>query len=200
MAHRFGFFDADCRELDASGSGLAYRPRVRPIVPQLERLYGLAASKKYPLVFTTCCSGRMLLPPGLSDTSFVPLDAAENSWRATLGSFRQFYLAKHTCGESKTSFACRAFDMFQYNANAVRLLRELGVETWVVFGNGFDLCVASAAKGILQAGLELILLEDVRISSAGATPESEQETLRTLHSQGAQMMTLQSFLELAEQR
>jgi nicotinamidase-related amidase len=74
----------------------------------------------------------------------------------------------------------------------------LEVETWAVFGNGFDLCVASAARGILQAGLELILLEDVRIASAGATLQSEQETFRALRNQGARLMTLQSFLDLAE--
>jgi nicotinamidase-related amidase len=196
MARRFGLFDADCRELDASGSGLAYRPRVRPIVPQLELLYDLAEAKRYPLVFTTCCSGRMLTPLGLPDTGYVPLNATETSWRAELHRFREFYLAKHTCGEPKANFACRAFDMFQYNANACWLLRELDVETWVVFGNGFDLCVGSAARGILRAGLKLILLEDVRIASANATPQSEQETFDTMRDQGAQLMTLQSFLEL----
>jgi len=200
MAHRFGFFDADCRELDASGTGLAYRPRVWPIVPQLERLYGLAEARKYPLVFTTCCSGRMLSPMGLAGTRYVPLDAADTSWRAASGEFRQFYLAKHTCGQPQANFACRAFDMFQYNANASLLLRELAVETWVVFGNGFDLCVGSAARGILQSGLKLILLEDVRISSAGATPQSEEATLGALRRQGARLMTLQSFLEWEGQR
>jgi hypothetical protein len=44
QAHRFGFFDADCRELAADGRGLAYRPRVRPIIPQLECLYALAGA------------------------------------------------------------------------------------------------------------------------------------------------------------
>ena len=198
MTHRFGLFDADCRELDESGRGLAFRPRVRPIVPQLEQLYALAEAKEYPLVFTTCCSGRMLAPPGLPNICFVPLDAAETSWRAALGGCRQFYLAKHTCGHPQTNFDCRAFDMFHYNANAGPLLRDLGVERWVVFGNGFDLCVRSAARGILRIGLELTLLEDVRISSAGATPQSESETFRALRQQGARLMTFQSFMDLAE--
>jgi nicotinamidase-related amidase len=199
MAHRIGFFDADCRELNEKGSGLAYRSRVRPIVPQLEQLYALAEARGYPLVFTTCCSGRMLLPPGLPGVGFVPLDVGDASWRATTGNLRQFYLAKHACGQPKANFDCRAFDMFQYNANAARLLRELGVGTWVVFGNGFDLCVGSAARGILQAGMDLILLEDVRISSAGATPQSEQQTLSSLRNLGARQMTLRSFMDLVDQ-
>jgi nicotinamidase-related amidase len=195
MAHRFGFFDTDCRELDERGSGLAYRPRVRPIVPQLERLYALAQAHNYPLLFTTCCSGRMPLPAALPHTCWVPLNDTETSWRKQLGSARRFYLAKRTSGVPQTNFTCRYFDMFEHNANAGHLLRELAVQTWVVFGNGFDLCVGAAVRGILRAGQAVILLEDVRISSAGATAQSEQETLRTLRNQGAQVMTLSSFLE-----
>ena len=198
MAHRFGLFDVDSRELAESGDGLAFRPRVHPIVPQLQRLYSLAEAKRYPLVFTTCCSGRMLPPLGLPGTCFVPLDGAGTSWRAALDGCRQFYLAKPTHGDPALNFACRDFDMFQHNRNAVHLLRELGVETWVVFGNGFDLCVGSAARGILRAGLTLILLEDVRVSSAGATPQSEAETLRALCRQGVRLMTFDSFIALAE--
>lgn len=198
MAHRFGLFDVDSRELDATGRGLAYRPRVQPIVARLERLYALAEAKAYPLVFTTCCSGRMLAQPGLPNICFVPLEAAELAWRTAVGGCRQFYLAKHTCGNPQANLACRAFDLFQYNANAGRLLRELSVARWVVFGNGFDLCVGSTARGMLEAGLELTLLEDVRVSSEGATPRSERETLRELCRQGARLMTFQSFMELAE--
>jgi len=196
MAHRFGFFDADCRELDERGEGLSYRPRVRPIIPQLEQLYNLAETRGYPLVFTTCCSGRMPAPASLPQVCQVPLDNSETDWRAALGRTRQFYLAKRTCGAPAQNFACRYFDMFLHNANAAKLLRELAVETWVVFGNGFDLCVGSAARGILRAGLKLILLEDVRIASAQATAQSERETIGALRDQGTRLMTLQSFLEL----
>ena len=196
MAHRFGLFDADCRELDESGSGLVYRPRVLPIVPKLEQLYSVADSKQYPLVFTTCCSGRMLQPAGLSGVCYVPLSDKEPSWRAELSKCRRFYAAKHTCGNPARNFACQAFDMFQYNANLRALLQELEVQTWVLFGNGFELCVGSAARGILEAGLGLILLEDVRISSVVSTPDSERATLGKLGKQGAKIMTLQSFLDL----
>jgi hypothetical protein len=198
MPHRFGFFDVDSRELDERGLGLTYRPRVLPIVPLLERLYALANAKQYPLVFTTCCSGRMLSARGLPGTLFVPLDGAETAWRSRLSDFQRFYLAKRTCGIPKLNFDCRLFDMFEHNRNAGHLIRKLGVATWVVFGNGFDLCVNSAAHGILNTGLPLIVLEDVRVSSASGTPETERETIRTLRERGAQVMTLQQFLPLAE--
>jgi nicotinamidase-related amidase len=194
MAHRFGFFDVDSRELDDSGRALGYRPRVLPIAPKLERLYALAETRGYPLVFTTCCSGRMPAPENLPDILHVPLDESDASWRAAVGTHQRFYLAKRTCGDPKLNYNARTFDMFQHNPNARLLLQSLDVETWVVFGNGFDLCVASAANGILGAGLPLILLEDVRISSAGGTPASEAETLRRLRERGARIMTLEAFL------
>jgi len=196
MAHRFGLYDVDSRELDESGRNLAFRPRVGPIVPQLERLYTLAEEEHYPLVFTTCCSGRMASPGRLPNTGFVPMNVTEACWRAALPKCRRFYLAKPAFGHPNLNRACRAFDIFQHNANAPHLFRELDVGTWVVFGNGFDLCVGSAARGLLQAGLKVVVLEDVRVSSADATPQSELQTLHTLREQGARLMTLDSFLSL----
>ena len=198
MTHRFGLFDVDTREMDESGQGLAYRPRVRPIVPQLERLYALAEAKSYPVVFTTCCSGRMPTPQALPDTLFIPLDGSDTSWCGRLRSHRQFYLAKLSHGNPRLNLACRAYDMFRHNGNASRLARELAVQTWVVFGNAFDLCVASAAAGLLRARLALIVLEDVRVSSAQGDPQSEAATLRTLRDQGARVLTLETFVRFAE--
>jgi nicotinamidase-related amidase len=196
MGAGFGFFDADCRELDELGDGLAYRPRVRPLAAKLERLYILAERRGYPLVFTTCCSGRMPAPASWPQVCQVPLDGTDTGWRESVGRFRQFYLAKRTCGRPEGNLACRYFDMFLHNANAAALLRMLAVGTWVVFGNGFDLCVGSAARGILDAGQNLILLEDVRIASARATMESEQATFDELARRGARRMTLEAFLAL----
>lgn len=196
MGPRFGFFDVDSRELSEDGRGLSYRPRVQPIIPQLERLYAVAEARQYPLVFTTCCSGRMLPPQGLPETLLVPLDAGDTSWCEKVEGYRRFYLAKRAHGDPKLNFNCRAFDMFQDNRNAGRLLRQLGVGAWVLFGNGFSLCVHAAARGVLGAGLRLILLEDVRVASAVGTPEDELQILRKLRAGGAQVMSLEQFLPL----
>jgi len=196
MAARFGFFDVDSRELSEDGRSWGYRPRVQPIVPLLERLYAVAESRRYPLVLTTCCSGRMLAPQGLPETLYIPLDASDTSWCRKLNEHRRFYLAKRAYGDPKINLNCRAFDMFQDNGNAGRLLRQIGVGTWVLFGNGFSLCVHAAARGILDAGLPLILLEDVRVASAVGTPDEEQQILHRLRARGARVMTLEQFLPL----
>lgn len=199
MNNTFGFFDVDSRELDEQGRGLTYRPRVWPIAPQLERVYALIERKQFPLVFTTCCSGRMLTAErGLPGTLQVPLEAADSAWRARVGEHRRFYLAKRTHGNPQQNLACRTFDMFQHNPNAAPLFRELKVGGWVVFGNGFDLCVNSAVRGLLKLGLPVTLLEDVRASSGSGTPESERETIAALRALGANVTTLRQFMALPE--
>jgi nicotinamidase-related amidase len=122
----------------------------------------------------------------------VPLEAGDG-WKRLVAQGKLFYLAKKTYGDPKVNGACRAYDIFQDNANAASLVRELS-SRWVVFGNGFDLCVHAAAAGVLAAGLSVIVLHDVRISSAGGTPESEALTLQRLKDKGAAVMGLEDFL------
>jgi nicotinamidase-related amidase len=124
----------------------------------------------------------------LSDVLHVPLESSNRTWQQNLSKYRAFYLAKKTYGDPKLNLACRAFDMFQDNQNASRLIRALDVDTWVAFGNGFDLCVNAAASGILKTGAKLIVLSDIRISSASGTPESEKATMAALVNAGAKVM------------
>jgi len=188
--HLFGFFDVDCLEMSEDGEGLTVRPRVAPIAETIERLHGIAADRGLPLVFTTCCSGRMPAPGSLEGVLVVPLDSSDASWRDRVAEHRRFYLAKKSYGKPAVNAACRAYDMFQDNENAPLLLGSLDVETWIVFGNGFDLCVGSAVRGLLAAGRRVLVLEDVRISSANATAETERETISRLEELGARFITL----------
>lgn len=197
MSHRFGLFDVDSRELDGSRRQLGFRPRVVPLASSLQRLYALAAVHQYPLVFTTCCSGSMPGPSDVPGMLYIPLDPADLSWLGRVEEYQLFHVAKKAHGDPARNSACRAYDMFQDNPHVSRLLRALQVETWVVFGNGFDLCVGSAARGILDAGLPLIVLEDVRISNAGGTAESERNTFDELRGRGARVMSLSQFSDLA---
>jgi nicotinamidase-related amidase len=191
---RYGLFDADGRELDPSGRGLAFRPRVAPIVPSLDRLYAAAEARGWPLVFTTCCSGRMPRPGDVPGVLHVPLDPSDDGWVAAVPRHRVFHVAKNAYGDPAVNAACRAWDAFADNPNATRLVRALPVDAWAVFGNGFDNCVASAARGLLAAGRRVLVLEDVRVSSAGGTPESERRTLDSLREAGAAIRSIEDFL------
>ncbi len=85
--------------------------------------------------------------------------------------------------------------MFQDNGNAERLVRALGVDEWIVFGNAFDLCVACCARGLLNAGQRICLLPDVAALSARGTSESIRETVEHFSERGARVSTLDELLK-----
>ncbi|HOX39789.1 MAG TPA: hypothetical protein PL033_17540 [Candidatus Brocadiia bacterium] len=200
MNNRLGFFDVDCLELNADGIGLDFRPRVAPILSAVKTLHDLAEKSGSPLVFTTCCSGRMLGDEELPDILKVPLDVADAEWRTRVKGYRIFYLQKKSYGDPKKNYTCRAYDMFQDNGNAVLLFEMLGEREWVVFGNGFDLCVDSAANGLLKAGYRVRILTDVKIRSAkgyddSGTDERYRRMLDDLGAMGAKLSSLDEFIE-----
>lgn len=201
MRHDYGFFDVDCRELNDAGDGLQFRPRMLPLASNLHRLYECAEEKDSPIVCTTCCSGHMLDGANLPGILFVPLAAEYRDWEASLESFRMFYLQKKAYGDPRKNFACRAFDMFQDNGNAARLVRALGVREWVVFGNALDLCVNAAVRGLLAAGQHVCLLTDVTVPSAtgygeNGTAENGRKVIAELGRLGARISTLEQAMPM----
>jgi nicotinamidase-related amidase len=207
-ARPFGFFDVDSRELNKAGNALGFRPRVEPLVDRLKRLYALAEQRSAPLVFTTCCSGRVLGPDSLAEVLFVPLDAAQREWAERLGEHRLFCVQKKTyTPDTQLNFSCRAYDMFQDNGNAARLVQALNVGEWIVFGNGFDLCINSAVHGLLAAGQKVCLLSDVWVTASRGyyvstprgqmecgTPQNQARILAEFRQLGVRMATLEEFL------
>ncbi len=193
METSFAFFDVDCHERKRETEGFCLRPRVRPIGGKLSRLYDFAKRRKVRTVFTTCCDGKMLLPEEAGEILFVPTETDE-TWPANLQAHRMIYLHKRAWGTVEADIRNVAWDMFRHNENATRLFRELNIPRWIVFGNGVDLCVDSAARGILKAGYEVTVLDDVLISSAKGTPESMEATVSRLCAEGANRMPLDEFL------
>jgi nicotinamidase-related amidase len=192
----FGLFDVDSRELNKAGDGLGFRPRVEPLIDRLMRLYALAEQRRAPLVFTTCCSGRMLRADSVPEVLFVPLDAAQRQWEGQIRERRLFYLEKNA-----------NYHMFEYNGNAARLVQALNVGEWIIFGNGFDMCIDSDVRGLLAAGQKVCLLSDVYARSARgyfvptargrfetATPENEARLISEFRQLGVRTATLEEFL------
>lgn len=199
MNKRYGFFDVDSRELSPDGNGLNFRERVKPLAGKLNQLYDLAARHEIALVFTTCCSGRMLRADSLPDVLYVPLEQDDDAWLAEAGRGKRIYLQKKTYGVPQTNYTCRAFDVFSDNGNAARLLQTLAVEEWVVFGNGLDLCVNHVAQSILRYGRRVTFLEDVMIPSAkgydnNGTEENRLAVFENLRRMGAVPQSFASFM------
>jgi len=203
MNETFGFFDVDCREITPTQT-LAFRPRVQPLADKLNALYAYAARQDVVTIFTTCCSGRMLARDSRDDVLFVPLDASDTEWMQGATQAHLIYLQKKAYGDPQLNFACRAFDMFTDNQQAERLLRLLAIPEWVVFGNGFDLCVNSAATGILHAGYRVTLLTDLMIPGAkgygnNGTEENKIAVYAELVRQGARAITSEQFFQVKSQ-
>jgi len=194
MKHRIGLFDVDCQELNEAGNGLSLRSRAEPLAESLDTLYACAEQHEFPVVFTTCCSGRMPGPEDLDGVLYVPLDPDCREWEAQVEDHRFFYLQKNAYGDPKINGRLRAFDMFQDNKNAERLIRRLEVDQWLAFGNAFDGCVACAARGLLAAGQKVRLLPDVGVLSASGTEERLRNVINELCGLGAETGTLEGFL------
>jgi nicotinamidase-related amidase len=207
LKRRIGLFDSDCLEvagpesrLSAALPGFGVRPRMQPMAARLEALYALAREHELTMVFTHCCSAEPVRPGSHPGVLVVPLDDADRGWMARVGDCRLFNIEKRRSGASTDeSFICRYFDAFQHNGNARRLLRLLDIPRWILFGHGFDLCVDSAAKGILSAGYQVHLLTDVLASSATGygpygTEASKQAILAYLKKIGVTTGTLAEVL------
>ena len=200
---RYALFDADCLECSELGE-IILRPRVRPFRENLRQLYEASAAHELPLVFTTCCSGRMLRPEQRPDVLFVPLDSRKQEWKAGIPFKRLIYLEKKAYGQPSLNFACRAFDMFSDNGNAGHLVKSLQVDEWIVFGNGLDLCVSSAVDGLLLHGQKVRFLPDCMCSGAKGygnlgTEENRQAAFSRWREGGASESRLESFLNSLEQ-
>ena len=200
MKYNIGLWEVDCRELSEDGKTLQFRQRVEPLVAKLNELYDFARKRKLTTVFTTCCSGKMPQKGNRKDFLFVPLQGNETGWESRLGDYPLIYLEKVACGDPRLNFQCRAFDVFHGNRNAERLLFLLDISNWIVFGNGFELCVASSVEGILGAGYRVQLITDVLALSAGGygdfgTEESKARVIDELHAKGVEILSLRELIQ-----
>jgi hypothetical protein len=199
MKKHIGLWEVDCRELSEDGESLILRQRVEPLAAKLNELYSLAQRRDLTTVFTTCCSGRMPRIGDRKDFLYVPLQGNDSGWESRLCDYPLIYLDKVTCGDPRLNFQCRAFDVFHGNRNAERLLFLLDIPTWVVFGNGFELCTVSSIEGILGAGYRVQLITDVLAQSAGSygdfgTEQSKARVIGELQAKGVETLLLRELI------
>jgi|GEM_PF-1567373 len=211
LSRQIALFDSDCLEPVEDGGvplsslpGFGLRPRMQPKADKIEALYALARRHDLTVLFTQCLSARAVNDGEPAGTLVVPTDGDGCGWRERVRGARLINLGKPSAGGARDrGFICRYFDAFQHNANARALLAELDVPLFVLFGNGFDLCVDSSAKGLLAAGYRVHFLTDVAAPSATGygpygTEESGKATLDYLVKIGMTTGTLEEMLRQAE--
>lgn len=200
MKRRLGFIDVDSRELGEDGVSLVFRPRVEPFAEIFNRIYDLVKSHQLPMVFSTCCSGRMPREDSLPNVLFIPINVASRGWRDKVGDYSMFYAEKLAFGSPQKNSEHEAYDCLKYNENTYDLFRLLNVEEWVIFGNGLDACVYNWAKKMLKAEFKLIVLTDALVSGAkgygnNGTEENRIAVLSELRELGAKLMTTQMLID-----
>jgi hypothetical protein len=195
MVHCFAFMDVDCRELSADRSGLAYRPRVEPLRPRLDALFAEIERLGAPLLFSTCCSGRMPRPGELEGVLHIPMDPEQKAWQGQVSQHRRFYLEKAACTGLP---GVRTFDN---NFNAAELARRLDVEAWVVFGNGLDFCVDHAVLHLLGLGRPVHFVPELLVSGAkgygpSGTAENHARLIRIWRERGCRELPYADLFRL----
>lgn len=176
LNRQIALFDSDCLEPMGEGGfplpalpAFSVRERMRPKADRIDALYAFAREQDLTVLFTQCCSARLVSDDHPAGSVVVPLDASDLAWRDKVPGARLINIRKRSGlsgGDTTNSFICRYFDAFQHNANAAALLKQLDIPFFVLFGHGFDLCVDSAAKGLLAAGYRVHFLTDVSAPSA----------------------------------
>ncbi len=194
---RTGIFEVDCREKALNGDGLSFVPRAEPFSERIHRIHELVKDAELPFVFTTCCADRLPTKADPAGALVVPMDEDDREWVDELPGAKPICIEKTTWGSPKANTVHCAWDMFRHNGNARRLIEELGVRRWIVYGVGIDLCVSSAAKGLLAAGCKVVILDDILTNNAGGSPESMRRMLDDLGEMGVETMASEDFLAAA---
>lgn len=194
-----GFFDVDSREMDECGKELKLQDRMKPVAKKLNDLYDFAARFSLPFVFTTCCSGKFPETGSLDYVCRIPMDSNDSSWMKNAERYRYFYLQKKQYGNPRINSERCAYAFFKYNGNAMKLFKKLKMKKWVVFGNGFDLCVYHACLNLLKNGFKLVILEDAVVPAWGRKPtgtkENKKRILKELEGLGAEIMNTETFFK-----
>ena len=194
----FGIFEVDCRQRSETETGLSYVSRALPFREQIERIHAEAEAGDIPVIFTTCCSNRLLSKDDPRGTLVVPMDEQDTDWLDDVASHRVVYIEKRNWGNPiKNTHHC-AWDMFRHNENAKKLLAKLGISHWIVYGVGIDLCIPSAVRGLLDAGCTVTILDDILVNNVNGTPETTRKMLETLGESGVKTMPSDEFLKILQ--
>jgi nicotinamidase/pyrazinamidase len=157
------FFDVDTQNDFLLPAGALYVPGAEALVDSLARLNRHAAARGFPLLSTAdahlendpefarwpahCVSGthgqRKPASTLLGRRSVIPAHRAPIEMEET----DQFIVEK------------QALDCFT-NPNLPVLLAALNAERYVLYGVVTEICVSHAARGLLEAGLSVLLVED----------------------------------------
>ena len=182
--------------------GKLYVPGAEKIIPNLRRLFQ-AAQTNHALVVASADAHApddpefKLFPPhcvkGTPGAAIIPEGLAAK--RLTIPNDSSLALPKNLSGYQQVILEKQALDVFT-NPKAAELVDALGPNArFIVFGVVTEYCVRCAAKGLLDRGRSVSIVQD---AIETLKPEEGRCTLEELQSLGASLITTHQALAMVE--
>ena len=199
----FIFWEVDVQRDFMLPGGHLYVPGAEKLLPNIRRLTEAARQGRVFLVSHGCfhtpddpefktfpphcvkgTQGAELVPEALTDKVARVPNVAEAKVPDDLSKYQQILLEKQT------------LNIFE-SRHADELVRKLGKKPeYVVFGVVTEYCVSFAAKGLLQRGLKVAVVQD---AIETLQPEDGQKTISELRELGAKLTTTDQALAALRQ-
>lgn len=203
MSRNFIFWEVDVQRDFMLPGGKLYVPGAEKLLPNIKKLTNAVRSGRVFLVshgdfhaehdpefaaFPPHCvkgtSGAELVPEGLAEKVLRVPNQPEATIPDDLFQYQQILLEKQTLN---------IFDTLHADELVSRLSREA---EFVVFGVVTEYCVAFAARGLLQRGRRVALVQD---AIATLKKEDGDRTIAELASLGARLTTTNEVLQTLDQ-
>lgn len=200
-SRRVVFWEVDAQADFMLPGGKLYVPGAEKIIPNIKRLVDAARETRTLIVssgdahsendpefqrFPPHCvkdsAGAQIVPDGMAKRFYVVPNNASFTLPPRILEYEQIVLQKQTLN---------VFD----NSHTEKIVKRLGdgVE-YFVFGVVTEYCVRCAAKGLLENGRKVSIIED---AIETLKPEDEIATLDELTAMGARLLSTERAIELA---
>jgi nicotinamidase/pyrazinamidase len=196
------FWEVDAQQDFMLPGGKLYVPGAERIIPNIKRLVDAAQKARMLLVSSACAhaandpefatfpphcirgtEGARIVPEGLTKDYLIIPNREKFPLPADLFDHAQIIIEK------------QALDVFS-NPHTNEIVERLGPEvTYVVFGVVTEYCVHFAAKGLLDRGRKVFVVEDA-IETLKA--EESERALGELKAMGAQLITTDEAIRTTE--
>ena len=196
------FWEVDAQQDFMLPGGKLYVPGAERIIPNIKRLVDAAQKARTFLVSSACAhaandlefasfpqhciqgtEGARIIPEGLTKDYLIIPNRPSLPLATSLFDHAQIVIEK------------QALDVFS-NPHTNEIVERLGPEvTYVVFGVVTEYCVHFAAKGLLDRGRKVFVVEDA-IETLKA--EESDRALGELKAMGAQLITTDEAIRTAE--
>jgi nicotinamidase/pyrazinamidase len=202
--HRIVFWEVDAQADFMLPGGKLYVPGAEKIIPNIKRLVDQARNGRVLLISSGDAHAPddpefKLFPPhcvkGTPGAEIVPEGLAPN--RLTIPNDASFEIPRRLSDFQQIVLEKQTLDVFQ-NPNAGELVRLLGSNVeYVVFGVVTEYCVNCAARGLLQRGAKVAVVQD---AIETLKPEEGNRILDELRALGARLILTKDAVARAEAR